>query len=356
MSLPTKKEKKEVEEWFRYLRDLICESFENIEKEFQNKLIKKSPGKFKKKKWKRFKINNKGGGGEISIMKGRIFEKVGVNISTVYGSFSKEFKKQIPGCEKKPNFWACGISLVAHLHSPFIPAVHLNTRHIITTKSWFGGGADITPAIPDKKNVAFFHNSLKKTCSYHNKKYYSKFKKWCDEYFFLKHRNETRGAGGIFFDYLNTNNWQNDFSNESIQNFEVRLQSDKYGKLTASNTIIDNYTYFGLNEEDQVKPIQYDETVSYLRIKFQNNFNFGYFGLANTIMYQNVSDGDTVFNVPEVVLRHSLYYQDYWFKKALYLQAGFTGKYFSGFAASGRSNHGCLPGQGSWNPTVRWPG
>ena len=135
-------------------------------------------------------------------------------------------------------------------------------------------------------------------------------------------------------DYINYN-WQNDFSNESIQNFEVRLQSDKYGKLTASNTIIDNYTYFGLNEEDQVKPIQYDETVSYLRIKFQNNFNFGYFGLANTIMYQNVSDGDTVFNVPEVVLRHSLYYQDYWFKKALYLQAGFTVKYFSGFNANG---------------------
>ena len=212
MLLPTKKEKKEVEEWFGYLRDLICESFENIEKEFQNKLIKKSPGKFKKKKWKRFKINNKGGGGEISIMKGRIFEKVGVNISTVYGSFSKEFKKQIPGCEKKPNFWASGISLVAHLHSPFIPAVHLNTRHIITTKSWFGGGTDITPAISDKKNITFFHNALKKTCSDHNKKYYPKFKKWCDEYFFLKHRNEPRGAGGIFFDYLNTNNWENDFN------------------------------------------------------------------------------------------------------------------------------------------------
>ena len=145
-------------------------------------------------------------------MKGRIFEKVGVNISTVYGSFSKEFKKQIPGCEKKPNFWASGISLVAHLHSPFIPAVHLNTRHIITTKSWFGGGTDITPAISDKKNITFFHNALKKTCSDHNKKYYPKFKKWCDEYFFLKHRNEPRGAGGIFFDYLNTNNWENDFN------------------------------------------------------------------------------------------------------------------------------------------------
>ena len=212
MTLPTQKEKKEVEEWFRCLRESICQSFENIEKEFQNELIKKKPGKFERKKWKRFKTSKKGGGGEMSIMKGRIFEKVGINISTVFGSFSKEFRKQIPGCEKNPNFWASGISLVAHLHSPFIAAVHFNTRHIITTKSWFGGGADITPAIPDKKNVAFFHNSLKKTCSYHNKKYYSKFKKWCDEYFFLKHRNEPRGAGGIFFDYLNTNNWENDFN------------------------------------------------------------------------------------------------------------------------------------------------
>ena len=212
MTLPTQKEKKEVEEWFRCLRESICQSFENIEKEFQNELIKKKPGKFERKKWKRFKTSKKGGGGEMSIMKGRIFEKVGINISTVFGSFSKEFRKQIPGCEKNPNFWASGISLVAHLHSPFIPAVHLNTRHIITTKSWFGGGTDITPAISDKKNITFFHNALKKTCSNHNKKYYPKFKKWCDEYFFLKHRNEPRGAGGIFFDYLNTNNWENDFN------------------------------------------------------------------------------------------------------------------------------------------------
>ena len=211
MLVPTKN-KKEVEEWFKHLRDLICDSFESIEKEYQNNLIKKKPGKFKKKKWKRFKINNKGGGGEMAIMKGRIFEKVGVNISTVHGSFSKEFRKQVPGCKKKPNFWATGISLVAHMHSPFITAIHFNTRYIITEKSWFGGGTDITPAIPDKKTVSFYHNSLKKACSYHNKSYYSKFKKWCDEYFFLKHRNETRGAGGIFFDYLNTNNWQNDFN------------------------------------------------------------------------------------------------------------------------------------------------
>ena len=267
MTLPTQKEKKEVEEWFRCLKESICQSFENIEKEFQNELIKKKPGKFERKKWKRFKTSKKGGGGEMSIMKGRIFEKVGINISTVFGSFSKEFRKQIPGCEKNPNFWASGISLVAHLHSPFIAAVHFNTRHIITTKSWFGGGADITPAIPDKKNVAFFHNSLKKTCSYHNKKYYSKFKKWCDEYFFLPHRTEMRGVGGIFYDYLDTGNWDADFSftqdvgrafldiypkilrrnvNKNWTEKERRAQLIKRGRYVEFNLIHDRGTKFGL--------------------------------------------------------------------------------------------------------------
>ena len=276
MTLPTQKERKEVEEWFRCLRESICQSFENIEKEFQNELIKKKPGKFERKKWKRFKTSKKGGGGEMSIMKGRIFEKVGINISTVFGSFSKEFRKQIPGCEKNPNFWASGISLVAHLHSPFIAAVHFNTRHIITTKSWFGGGTDITPAIPDKKNVAFFHNSLKKTCSYHNKKYYSKFKKWCDEYFFLKHRNETRGAGGIFFDYLNTNNWQNDFNfikdigkcflkiyPEIVKNKTYKKWTNedreklliKRGRYAEFNLLYDRGTLFGLKTGGNIDAI-----------------------------------------------------------------------------------------------------
>ena len=210
MNINLNKKKESVEEWFKELRNSICLSFEEIENKFQHKIIKKKPGKFKRIKWERLK-NKKGGGGEMAIMKGRIFEKVGVNISTVYGSFSKEFRNQIPGCDKSGKFWASGISLVAHLHSPFITAAHFNTRHIITSKSWFGGGTDITPTMPDTKNVNIFHNSLKKTCSQYNQKYYPKFKKWCDEYFYLKHRNETRGAGGIFFDYLNTNNWEKDF-------------------------------------------------------------------------------------------------------------------------------------------------
>ena len=130
----------------------MIKSFEEIEDQFQHKLVKNKPGRFIRKKWDRLK-NNKGGGGEISMMKGRIFEKVGVNISTVYGSFSDEFRKQIPGCSKSPKFWASGISLVAHLHSPFITTAHLNTSHIITSKSWFGGGTDITPSMPDKKNI-----------------------------------------------------------------------------------------------------------------------------------------------------------------------------------------------------------
>ena len=205
--------KQRVEEWFKFLRNEICKSFEDIENKFQHPKIKLKAGKFKKKKWYR---PNNGGGGEMAIMKGRIFEKVGVNISTVFGNFSKEFRNQIPGCEKSPKFWASGISLVAHLHSPHITAAHFNTRHIITSKSWFGGGTDITPTIKDIKNVRLFHNYLKNTCNNYQKNSYPKFKKWCDEYFFLKHRNETRGAGGIFFDYLNSKNYEKDF--EFIQN------------------------------------------------------------------------------------------------------------------------------------------
>ena len=207
------KDKQEIEKWFKFLRNEICNTFEDIENKFQHSKIEIKPGKFKKKKWYR---SNNGGGGEMAIMKGRIFEKVGVNISTVYGNFSKEFRNQIPGCKKSPKFWASGISLVAHMHSPHITAAHFNTRHIITSKSWFGGGTDITPTIKNKKNINLFHNSLKNTCNNYQKNSYIKFKKWCDEYFFLKHRNETRGAGGIFFDYLNSKNYKKDF--EFIQN------------------------------------------------------------------------------------------------------------------------------------------
>jgi coproporphyrinogen III oxidase len=185
--------------WFRALRDRICAEFESIDGE----------GKFERKKWDRLE----GGGGEMSIMRGRVFEKVGVNISTVFGAFSEQFRKEIPGANDNGGaFWAAGISLVAHMRSPLVPAVHMNTRMIVTSKTWFGGGADLTPMTPDDADTAAFHGALKACCDRHDPAYHPKFKKWCDEYFFLKHRNEARGVGGIFYDNLDSGDWNADFA------------------------------------------------------------------------------------------------------------------------------------------------
>jgi coproporphyrinogen III oxidase len=194
--------------WFECLRDRICAEFEKIETELTGMHAELPPGKFERKAWER----EGGGGGVMSVMRGRVFEKVGVNISTVHGTFSPEFRKQIPGAEGDGTFFAAGISLVAHLRSPLVPAVHMNTRHIVTSKSWFGGGADLTPMFPDEKDTADFHAVLQAACDRHDAAYYPKFKKWCDEYFFLPHRNEPRGVGGIFFDYLDSGSKENDFT------------------------------------------------------------------------------------------------------------------------------------------------
>lgn len=194
-------------QWFEFLRDEICSRYERIESQYA-KANSLTPGKFQRKIWNR----EGGGGGQISVMRGCVFEKVGVNISTVHGEFAPEFSKNIPGTEENPEFFATGISVVAHMHSPLVPAVHFNTRYIETAKSWFGGGSDLTPIYIDEDESAVFHKAFKKVCDRYNPDYYPKFKQQCDEYFYLKHRNEPRGVGGIFYDYLNSNNFDSDFN------------------------------------------------------------------------------------------------------------------------------------------------
>lgn len=199
--------------WFAKLRDDICAVFEKIEDELSESAM--PAGRFTRKTWQRDTggRDEHGGGGTMSLMHGRVFEKVGVNISTVYGTFSEEFRAQIPGADHDGYFWAGGISLVAHMRNPHVPAVHMNTRHIVTAgHSWFGGGADLTPVFPLEQDTQDFHAAMKAACDEYDAAYYPKFKKWCDDYFFLPHRNEARGIGGIFYDQLNTDDWDADFA------------------------------------------------------------------------------------------------------------------------------------------------
>lgn len=201
--------------FFKDLRNRICSEFEKIETELGRTIHHAKPaGKFEQTAWDRTNEDGShGGGGEMSVMKGRVFEKVGVNISTVSGVFSPEFREKIPGAnENGGEFFATGISLVAHMRSPFVPAVHMNLRMITTSKSWLGGGTDLNPVYPNDDDTTMFHAELKECCDRHSPNYYDEYKKWCDTYFFLPHRNETRGVGGIFFDYLNTGDFEKDFA------------------------------------------------------------------------------------------------------------------------------------------------
>ena len=256
----------EVAQWLAALRDRICATFEALEDEFG------SSARFERKDWER----PGGGGGTIAIMKGRVFEKVGVNISIVHGEFAAEFRNEIPGAAEDPRFWAAGISVVSHPCSPLVPAAHMNTRHIVTSKAWFGGGADLTPIYPDEPAAAEFHAALRGACDAYAPEAYAKYKKWCDEYFFLPHRNEPRGAGGIFFDYLDSGDGDRDFAfvcdvgsaflaayasivrarmGQKWNDEQRRHQLVRRGRYVEFNLLYDRGTRFGLKTGGNVEAI-----------------------------------------------------------------------------------------------------
>ncbi len=256
--------------WFQAFRDDLCRALEACEDGVTgpNATSAGEPGRFEQAPWRRDENNEAGGGGGVmSVMRGRVLEKAGVNVSTVWGEFSEEYRDKIPGAAEDPRFWASGVSVVIHPCSPLVPAAHMNTRMNVTTQGWFGGGGDLTPVFPIEADTADFLGAYKDACDRHDADYYPKFKKWCDEYFFLPHRGEARGVGGIFYDNLNTGDWEKDFAftqdvgrafldvypalvrrhmDEDWTEEERQAQLVKRGRYVEFNLLYDRGTQFGL--------------------------------------------------------------------------------------------------------------
>jgi coproporphyrinogen III oxidase len=254
--------------WFSELQGKLCAAFEALEQVVSgpNASSALPPGRVERKTWQRLGRDDLGGG-TMAVMRGRVFEKVGVNVSTVWGEFSDEFRNQVPGAKDDPRFWASGLSLVAHPRSPMVPAAHMNTRMIITTKGWFGGGGDLTPVFPVEADTREFHDAYRSACDAYQAGTYETFKLACDAYFFLPHRNETRGVGGIFYDQLWSGDWERDFAftqdvgrafldvyprlvarhmNRPWTDAERQAQLVKRGRYAEFNLIYDRGTKFGL--------------------------------------------------------------------------------------------------------------